>query len=88
MDKNRLPQITFYGEMKKRHAHGPKKRWRDLVSIDLQNLNLLSDSWQDLCLDRESWYSCYLEGISQLCTIEENLCAVNNQPLDKTFPCP
>ena len=39
-------------EMKKRSAHGPKKHWRDLVSIDLQNLNL-SDSFA-YKLDKES----------------------------------
>lgn len=53
---HRLPQIILCGEMKKKTpANEPKKRYRDLVSIDIQNLNL-SYSWQDLCLDRESCY--------------------------------
>ena len=87
MDQNRLPQIVLYGEMrKKRPAHGPKKRWRDLVSTDLQNLNL-SDSWQELCLDSNTWYKRCQEGISQLCPIAENLCAANNQPLGGIFTC-
>ena len=87
MDENRLPQIVLYGEMKKkRPAHRPKKRWRNLVSIDLQNLNL-SDSWQELCLDRDTWYKHCQEGISQLCPIGENLCAANNQSLGGIFTC-
>jgi len=58
VNENRLPQIVLHGEMKKmRPPHGPKKCWKDLVSIDLQNINL-SDTWQDLCLYRDKWYMC------------------------------
>ena len=40
MNENRLPQITLYGEMKKkRPPYSAKKHWKDLVSVDLQILN-------------------------------------------------
>ena len=52
MSDERLPKIVLFGELKnKRPAHGPKKRWRDLVSGYLQQLGMVN-GWYQLCQDR------------------------------------
>ena len=49
MDDERLPKKMLFGELRKRRAcHGPKKRWRDLVVLDLQAVGLKED-WYWLC---------------------------------------
>ena len=51
MDDTRLPNIMIFGEMKKkRPAHGPRKHWRDLVSMTL-NFLVLMDGMN--CQDRD-----------------------------------
>ena len=45
MSDDRLPKIVLFGELKNKHpGHGPKKRWRDLVSGDLQQLGMVNSS--------------------------------------------
>ena len=86
MGTTRLPNIMLFGEMKKkRPAHGPRKRWRDLVSNDLKIIGI--DGWYELCQDRNRWYQRCREGISQLSPFAENICAANNQPESGPFTC-
>ena len=63
MGDERLPKIVLFGELKnKRPAHGPKKRWRDLVSADLQQLGMVT-GWYQVCQDRGEWYKRCQEGV-------------------------
>ena len=42
--------VCMYGELgKKRACHGPKKRWRDLISGDLQAIGLKESWWLERC---------------------------------------
>ena len=58
MPSSRLPQKVFFSWFpKKRPFCGPRKRWKDAVSRDLQKLKLAPDSWFDLACDRAKWRS-------------------------------
>ena len=82
MGDDRLPKIVLFGELKnKRPEHGPKKRWRDLVSGDLQQLGMVN-SWYQLCQDRGEWYKRCREGVNQTAVSplgRELLCASFSQ---------
>ena len=85
MGETRLPNMLFGEVTKKRPAHEPRKRWRDLVSNDLKVLSI--DGWYELCQDRDCWYQRCREGVSQLSPYAENLCASNRQPKGGPFTC-
>ncbi len=49
MSAERLPKMLLFGELrKKRPCHGTKKRWRDLVSRDLQAIGM-ARRWYQRC---------------------------------------
>ena len=53
MDEERLPNRLLFGELNmKRPCHGAKKRWRDVLKVDLQAIGVY-DRWHKLCQDRE-----------------------------------
>ena len=58
MPSSRLPQKVFFSWFpKKRPFCGPRKRWKDAVSRDLQKLKLAPDSWFYLACDWAKWHS-------------------------------
>ena len=78
MAGERLPKRMLFVELvKRRPCHGPKKRWRYLVSADLQALQLNSE-WYQLCQDRREWFECFWSGIDEVAlTRKKNRCAAN-----------
>ena len=53
MDEERLPNRLLFGELNmKRPCHRKKKRWRDVLKVDLQAIDVC-DKWYELCQDRE-----------------------------------
>lgn len=56
MNDDRLPKRLLFGELlATRPRHGPRKRWRDVVSSDLTVLDLTASSWYAAAQDRQSW---------------------------------
>eukprot|EP00117_Sycon_ciliatum_P010672 scpid14558/ scgid12480/ len=48
------PKQLLFGELPApRPRHGPKKRWRDVVSTDLADLGVTT--WLESCQDRPGW---------------------------------
>ena len=54
MDEERLPNRLLFGELNmKRPCHrGAKKRWRDVLKVDLQAIGVY-DRWYELCPGQE-----------------------------------
>ena len=87
MSDDRLPKIILSGELKnKRPAYGPKKRWRDLISGDLQQLGMVN-SWYQLCQDRGEWYKQCQKGVNQIASCRENPCVASIHSGERTFVC-
>ncbi len=80
MSAERLPKMLLFGELrKKRPCHGTKKRWRDLVSHDLQAIGM-ERRWYQWCQDRQQWRTCR-EGVETIATRRAtNTCAANTRP--------
>ena len=56
MDDSRLPKQILFGELlPKRPCHGVKRRWRDLVSLDLKCMEIPENAWYMLSQDRVKW---------------------------------
>ena len=54
MEKNRLPKRVLFGELeKKRPFHGTKRRWRDVVKVDVEAIRV-----------GEGWYKSYQDRIN------------------------
>ena len=65
MDEERLPNRLLFGELNmKRPCHGAKKRWRDVVKVDLQAIGVY-DRWYELCQDRKGWFHLCLDGVEK-----------------------
>ena len=59
MDHDRMPKKLLFGELKKkRPRHGPKRRWRDVVQCDVEELGVKS-TWYSICQERNEWYQLY-----------------------------
>jgi len=59
MDDDRLPKQLFFGELKNgsRAQHGPKKRFRDSVRINLGRMQVPVKCFESACADRGKWRS-------------------------------
>ena len=63
IDDSRLPRsVLFAGFPATRPAHGPRRRWRDVVRDDLKTLRLYS-GWYDLAGRRHDWVQAISEAI-------------------------
>ena len=63
MDDSRLPKsVLFAWFPATRPAHGPRRRWRDVVRDDLKALRLYS-GWYDLAGRRHDWVQAISEVI-------------------------
>eukprot|EP00117_Sycon_ciliatum_P023228 scpid30807/ scgid4805/ Transposon TX1 uncharacterized 149 kDa protein; ORF 2 len=59
MKETRLPKQMLFGELPcKRPQHGPKKRWRDVVSSDFAVIGLSEADWYDTAQERSTWFQC------------------------------
>ena len=79
IDDKRLLKNMLFGELMKRRAcHGPKKRWRDLVLLDLQVVPRLKEDWYWLCQERKEWFELCQDGMDEvaLCR-KKNIYAAN-----------
>ena len=74
MDDNRMPKRVLFGELQaRRPPHGLKRRWRDVVSDDLSQLQLQS-SWFTACQDRLAWRRIISADLPPPATPEPFLC--------------
>ena len=65
MDEERLPNRLLFRELNmKRPCHGAKKRWRDVLKVDLQAMGVY-DRWYELCQDRKGWFHLCLDGVEK-----------------------
>ena len=59
MKEARLPKQMLFGKLPcRRPRHGPKKRWRDVVSSDFAVIGLPEADWYDTAQERSSWFQC------------------------------
>ena len=66
MESSRMPKQLLFGELeKKRPSHGTKRRWRDLVAVDLKRTEMI-DGWYDQAQDRRAWKALCLDGVLSL----------------------
>ena len=66
MEHSRIPKQLLFGELeKKRPRHGTKRRWRDVATSDIKEVNI-SDGWYDLAQDRKAWRAQCDDGLSSL----------------------
>ena len=88
MEEDRLPKRVLFGELRKKRAcHGPKKRWRNQMSGDLQAVKMKED-WYQLCQDRKEWTVKCHEGVDEVAACRrKNTCAANRESQDKTIVC-
>ena len=59
MEDGRIPKDILYGQLTagKRNTGRPKLRFKDVCKRDMKNLNIDTDSWEDLASDRLHWRS-------------------------------
>ena len=63
----------------KRPCHGAKKRWKDVLKVDLQAIGVY-DRWYELCQDRKGWFRLCLDGVEKISTSRQwNTCSANKQ---------
>ena len=87
MNEERLPKKMLFGELKKRPFSGTKKRWRDMVSADLQAIGM-KEGWYGVCQERKEWLVRCRGGIEEMVSCQkQNTCAANRQTQDKSFQC-
>ena len=80
MDEKRLPNRLLFGEHNiKRPCQGTKKRWKDVLKVDLQVIGVY-DRWYELCQDRKVWFHMCLDGVEKISTSRRwNTCSANKQ---------
>ena len=88
MDEERLPNRLLFGELNmKRPCHGAKKRWRDILKVDLQAIGVYV-RWYELCQDRKGWFHLCLDGVEKISTSRRwNTCSANKQSELRTLSC-
>lgn len=53
MEETRLPKIIQFGELKKtRPRHGTKRRWRNVVKLDVEAIGV-GGGWYEACQDKK-----------------------------------
>ena len=63
----------------KRPCHGAKKRWRDVLKVDLQAIGVY-DKWYEFCQGRKGWFHLCLDGVEKISTSRRwNTCSANKQ---------
>ena len=63
IDEERLPNRLLFGELNmKRLCHETKKRWRDVLKVDFQEIGVCY-RWHELCQDRKAWFYLCFEGV-------------------------
>ena len=74
MEDSRLPKsVLFTWFPANRPAHGPRRRWRDVVRDDLKALHLYS-GWYDLAGRRHDWVQAISEAIvSRRATLSQDV---------------
>ena len=83
MDNSRLPKQLLFGELiKTRSRHGPKRRWRDLVVMDIKTFGI--GDWYEIAQDRQQWttvckWICASAGVGEVC--------IANTSLIRSFTC-
>ena len=79
IDEEMLPNRLLFGELNmKRPCHGAKKRWRDVLKVDLQAIGVY-DRWYELCQDRKGWFHLCLDGVEKILTSRRwNTCSANS----------
>ena len=66
MESSRMPKQLLFGELeRKRPSHGTKRRWRDLVAVDLKKTEM-TDGWYDQSRDRCAWKALCQDGVLSL----------------------
>ena len=76
MASDRLPKQVLFGELSAtRPRHGPKKRYRDVISADLKEAEISDRGWYDAAQNRADW---------------RQLTQHRRAPVQRvdTFPCP
>ena len=89
MDEKRLPNRLLFGEHNiKRPCQGTKKRWKDVLKMDLQVIGVY-DRWYELCQDRKVWFHMCLDGVEKISTSRRwNTCSANKQSELRTLSLP
>ena len=58
MDEERFPNRLFFWELNmKRPCHGAKKRWRDVLKVDLQAIGMY-DRWYEFARTGRGGFIC------------------------------
>lgn len=59
MSNDRIPKQVFYSELSvgKRCVGGQRKRFKDVLKVNLKKCNIDVNNWENLALDRSSWRS-------------------------------
>ena len=66
MDEERLLNRLMFGELNmKRLCHGTKKRWRDVLKMDLQTIGVC-DRLYELCQDRKACFHLCCDGVEKI----------------------
>ncbi|XP_062507351.1 uncharacterized protein LOC134183789 [Corticium candelabrum] len=88
MNEERLLKKLMFGELRKtRPRHGTRKRWRDLVSQDLQLVDT-KNIWYQRCQDRNGWFSLCQRGVEKVVTNRgKSRCAANVRFQGESFLC-
>ena len=87
MDEERLPNRLLFGELNmKRPCHGAKKRWRDVLKVDLQAIGVY-DRWYELCKDRKGVSSVFRWCRENFNIQAMNTCSANKQSELRTLSC-
>ena len=88
MEPMRMPKQLLFGELEKRRpCHGMKKRWQDVVTLDLQAVGI-KDAWYEVAQDREAWYQVCSNGIRSLVEQTRSVCAANLARGSGIYTCP
>ena len=64
MEDSRLPKQLFYGELQhgKRPRHKPKKRFKDVVKVNLKTLGINVEDWERMATNRSVWRRLVYDG--------------------------
>ena len=90
MEPGRIPKQLLFGELEKtRPKHGTKRRWRDVVSSDLQTLGI-KDRWYQLSQDRQAWFQTCTDGIREKAEQQsgrERMARCETETISHSCPC-
>ena len=65
MPSCRIPKMALFSSLPQTHpSGGPRKRWRDLLKIDMKAAGISEARWYDNALHRGQWYTAHNQGLS------------------------